>query len=158
MANADIEPSRPDAEIDPTDPWAREAQTFPRLSEEMAGRVARYGREEQLAPHTVVFQRGDRGRDFVLILEGTIEVFERDDDDTVRVLRSQLAREFTGELDLFNDRAILVSGRAGEEIYLTFRNNGGSGLFYKKDRLYLQFRKGRLAGWKGDWGHNWMWQ
>ncbi len=51
-----------------------------------------------------------------------------------------------------------VSGRRGEEIYLTFRNIGGSGLFYKKDRLYLQFRKGRLAGWKGDWGHNWMWQ
>jgi len=51
-----------------------------------------------------------------------------------------------------------VSGRRGEEIYLTFRNIGGSGLFYKKDRLYLQFRKGRLVGWKGDWGHNWMWQ
>ena len=41
---------------------------------------------------------------------------------------------------------------------LAFRNIGGSGLFYKKDRLFLQFRKGRLAGWKGDWGHNWMWQ
>jgi hypothetical protein len=51
-----------------------------------------------------------------------------------------------------------VSGRPGEEIYLTFRNIGGSGLFTKRDRLYLQFRKGRLAGWKGDWGHNWMWQ
>jgi hypothetical protein len=51
-----------------------------------------------------------------------------------------------------------VSGRRGEEIYLTFRNVGGSELFYKKDRLYLQFRKGKLAGWKGDWGHNWMWQ
>jgi hypothetical protein len=51
-----------------------------------------------------------------------------------------------------------ISGRPGDEIYLTFRNIGGSGLFYKKDRLYLQFRKGRLAGWKGDWGHNWMWQ
>ena len=51
-----------------------------------------------------------------------------------------------------------VSGRPGEEIYLAFRNIGGSGLFYKKDRLFLQFRKGRLAGWKGDWGHNWMWQ
>ena len=51
-----------------------------------------------------------------------------------------------------------VSGRRGEEIYLTFRHIGGSGLFYKKDRLFLQFRKGRLAGWKGDWGHNWMWQ
>ena len=51
-----------------------------------------------------------------------------------------------------------VSGRPGEEIYLAFRNVGGSGLFIKKDRLFLQFRKGRLAGWKGDWGHNWMWQ
>ena len=51
-----------------------------------------------------------------------------------------------------------VSGRPGEEVFLAFRNIGGSGLFYKKDRLFLQFRKGRLAGWKGDWGHNWMWQ
>ena len=51
-----------------------------------------------------------------------------------------------------------VSGRPGEEVFLAFRNIGGSGLFYRKDRLFLQFRKGRLAGWKGDWGHNWMWQ
>ena len=51
-----------------------------------------------------------------------------------------------------------ISGRPGDEIFLAFRNIGGSGLFFKKDRLYLQFRKGRLAGWKGDWGQNWMWQ
>jgi hypothetical protein len=51
-----------------------------------------------------------------------------------------------------------LSGRPGDEIFLTFRNVGGSGLFGHKDRLYLQFRQGRLAGWKGDWGHNWMWQ
>jgi hypothetical protein len=51
-----------------------------------------------------------------------------------------------------------VSGRPGNEVFLSFRNLGGSGLFYNKHRLYLQFRKGRLAGWKGDWGHNWMWQ
>jgi hypothetical protein len=31
-------------------------------------------------------------------------------------------------------------------------------LFPNRHRLYLQFRKGRLAGWKGDWGRNWMWQ
>ena len=35
---------------------------------------------------------------------------------------------------------------------------GGSGLFNHRHRLFLQFRKGRLTGWKGDWGHNWMWQ
>jgi hypothetical protein len=51
-----------------------------------------------------------------------------------------------------------IRGRPGDEIYLAFRNIGGSGLFYHHDRLYLQFREGRLAGWKGDWGHNWMWQ
>ena len=51
-----------------------------------------------------------------------------------------------------------VRGLPGEEIFLTFRDIGGSGLFPQRHRLYLQFRKGRLAGWKGDWGKNWMWQ
>ena len=51
-----------------------------------------------------------------------------------------------------------VRGRPGDEMFLAFRSYGGSGLFPKRDRLYLQFRRGRLAGWKGDWGHNWMWQ
>jgi hypothetical protein len=51
-----------------------------------------------------------------------------------------------------------VSGRPGNEVYLAIRNLGGSGLFNHRDRLFLQFRDGRLAGWKGDWGHNWMWQ
>lgn len=51
-----------------------------------------------------------------------------------------------------------VSGRAGDEVYLAFRDVGGSGLFPQHHRLYLQFRSGRLSGWKGDWGHNWMWQ
>lgn len=51
-----------------------------------------------------------------------------------------------------------VSGPPGDEIYLAIRNIGGSGLLNHHDRLFLQFRKGRLTGWKGDWGHNWMWQ
>lgn len=51
-----------------------------------------------------------------------------------------------------------VRGRPGNEIFLTFRDIGGSGLTLHRDRLYLQFRKGRLAGWKADWGENWMWR
>lgn len=51
-----------------------------------------------------------------------------------------------------------VSGRPGDEIYLSFRSHGGGGLFPRSDRLYMQFRNGRLAGWKGDWGRNWMWR
>jgi hypothetical protein len=52
----------------------------------------------------------------------------------------------------------IISGRPGNEIFLAFRDHGGSGFFNRKDRLYLQFRKGRLTGWKGDWGRNWMWR
>jgi hypothetical protein len=51
-----------------------------------------------------------------------------------------------------------IRGRPGDEIYLAIRDIGGTGFFNRKDRLYLQFRRGRLAGWKGDWGRNWMWQ
>ncbi|WBU29913.1 hypothetical protein OOZ54_25230 [Rhodopseudomonas palustris] len=51
-----------------------------------------------------------------------------------------------------------VSGKPGDEIFLVIRTQGGSGFFDRRDRLYLQFRHGRLAGWKGDWGRNWMWQ
>ncbi len=51
-----------------------------------------------------------------------------------------------------------VGGRPGDETYLAFRNTGGSGLLNHHHRLFLQFRDGRLSGWKGDWGHNWMWQ
>ena len=36
---------------------------------------------------------------------------------------------------------------------------GGSGFFERRNnRLFLQFRRGRLSGWKGDWGSDWLWQ
>ncbi len=51
-----------------------------------------------------------------------------------------------------------VSGAPNNEIYLAWRHVGGSGFFGRRDRLYLRFRHGRLTGWKGDWGRNWMWR
>jgi hypothetical protein len=51
-----------------------------------------------------------------------------------------------------------VSGPPGAEIYLALRDLGGSGLIPHHDRLFLKFRKGRLTGWKEDYGSNWMWQ
>jgi hypothetical protein len=51
-----------------------------------------------------------------------------------------------------------VRGRPGDEIFLAIRSNGGSGFFERRNRLFLQFRRGRLSGWKGDWGSDWLWQ
>jgi len=47
-----------------------------------------------------------------------------------------------------------VKGRPGDEIYLAVPNVKGSIFSSRLDGLYLQFRRGRLAGWKGDWAIN----
>jgi len=44
-----------------------------------------------------------------------------------------------------------VRGRPGDELLLAIPNVKGSALSSRSDGLYLQFRKGRLEGWKGDW-------
>lgn len=51
-----------------------------------------------------------------------------------------------------------LRGRSGHETYLAIRDIDSGGVFQQQDRLFLQFRRGRLAGWKGDWGRNWMWR
>ncbi len=47
---------------------------------------------------------------------------------------------------------VYVRGRPGEEMYLALPNVKGSALSDRRDGLYLQFRRGKLTGWKGDWG------
>ena len=107
--------SQGETELDPSDPYARDAQTFPHLSAEMAARVVAYGTEERLPKGTLVFQRGERSVDFFFVLEGTIEIFDRGPYGEPNVFTVHGERQFTGELDLFNDRQILVSGRTGTD-------------------------------------------
>ena len=100
-------------EQDPTDPYARVGQTFPQLDQEMASRVASYGSEENIEAGTLLFERGQRGVDFFLVLSGSIEIFDTDARGVPNVFAVHHERQFTGEMDLFNDRQILVSGAAG---------------------------------------------
>src|SRR5690349_18121425 len=90
------------ASVDPSDPYSRPAQTFPRLTEEMAARVAAYGVEERLPGGTHVFTRGERSVDFFLVLDGNIEIFDLDDYGQPNVFTVLGERQFSGELDLFN--------------------------------------------------------
>ena len=100
-------------EVDPTDPYVREAQTFPRLSADAASRVANYGVEQGVRKGTRLFERGQRGVDFFLVLDGSIEIYDVDARGEPHVLTVHGERQFTGELDLFNDQQILVSARTG---------------------------------------------
>jgi hypothetical protein len=49
---------------------------------------------------------------------------------------------------------VYVRGRPGDEMFLALPNVRGAALSDRKDGLYLQFRRGKLDGWKGDWGTN----
>jgi len=103
-----------DTALDATDPITREADTFPRLSAEMLARIARYGNEERFAAGAPIYSRGDRNVDFFVVVEGSIEIFDVDDYDKPRVFLVLRSHQFSGELNLFNEREVLVSARAGE--------------------------------------------
>ncbi|MBI1179012.1 MAG: cyclic nucleotide-binding domain-containing protein [Alphaproteobacteria bacterium] len=90
---------------------SREYQMFPHLSEEMAGRIAAYGDVEDVPAGTVVFRRGQRSVDFFLVLDGSLEIFDMDEYARENVFTVHGPRQFTGEVDLFNDHEILVSAR-----------------------------------------------
>jgi hypothetical protein len=45
-----------------------------------------------------------------------------------------------------------VRGRPGDELLVALPNVKGAALASRSDGLYLQFRRGKLTGWKGDWG------
>ncbi len=106
------------SDLDATDPYARAGQIYPRLAGEMADRIARYGAPERLARGTLVFERGQRGVDFFLVIDGAIEIFEADEHNAEHLVTRHEAGQFTGELDLFNDREILVSGRAAVDTFV----------------------------------------
>jgi thioredoxin reductase (NADPH) len=90
----------------------REAQIYPCLSTETISRMQPYGRSETPGEGEFLYHRGDRLADFYLVLEGRIDLVTESDAGTT-VVRSYGPGQFTGELYLLNDRAALVSAKAG---------------------------------------------
>lgn len=107
---AEIPPFTPPEAIDPTDPYARLAQTFPRLTDEQVARVVRFGTVEAVPRGRVLFERGQRGADFFVVLEGAIEIYEHGPAGP-QVVQVHSEQQFTGELDLFSNRQSLVGAR-----------------------------------------------
>jgi thioredoxin reductase (NADPH) len=99
---------------DPNDPYSRIAQIFPVLIPEQIDRARPFGEEKLLPLGAVLFERGDRSVDFFIVLKGNIEIYEHMPGGT-RVITVHGENQFTGELDLFNDREILVGGRMGAD-------------------------------------------
>lgn len=100
--------------LDASDPYARLSQTFPTFNDEQIDRIKAFGAIEMLSKGTVVFERGEKTVDFFVVLSGNIEIYEHRQEGT-KVFTVHSEKQFTGEVDLFNDRKILVGGRMGEE-------------------------------------------
>ena len=92
-------------------PFGNPEQTFPRLPAEMVDRIKQYGRVEALDGGTYLYKSGDRGFDFFLVLDGTIDVLESNERGGHVVLMTYGPNQFCGELNLFSDRAALLSAR-----------------------------------------------
>jgi thioredoxin reductase (NADPH) len=98
----------------PEDPYRRQEQTFPTLAAEQIERAKEFGIVEDLPKGTVLFERGERRVDFFIILKGTIEIYEHCHSGK-NVFTIHGENQFTGELDLLNNRQILVGGQMGED-------------------------------------------
>ena len=92
-------------------PEGSEKHAFPTLTDDQVDRCERFGEIEELGAGAKVFERGQTGVDFYVPLCTEIEIYDTDCDGRDRVFTTHDRRQFTGELDLFNDRKILVSGR-----------------------------------------------
>lgn len=101
-------------QLAPSDPYLREQQTFPKLTDDQIDRAQQFGVVEDLPKDTVLFERGDRTVDFFVVLKGGIEIYEHRRDG-LNIITVHGERNFTGEVDLFNDRQILVGGRMAED-------------------------------------------
>ena len=78
----------------------------------MLRRLQNYGSAESVEPGAHLFQQGERLLDLFVVVQGELELYERKG-RTLREVESTLARlQFTGELDLLNDRPSLLNCRA----------------------------------------------
>ena len=84
---------------------------FPRLSRTQIDALRPWGRVRPIAPGDVLFQEGDRGFSFYVVLDGAVEIVEQSR-GTSREVTVHEPGEFTGDVDTLSGRASLVTGRA----------------------------------------------
>lgn len=93
---------------------AREREVFPILSDAQIERIMVFGVVEDLPRGHVLFEHGDRGPDFFVVLQGSIEIHEHSRAGAP-IIVVHGAGQFTGEINLFNNRRSLVGASMGAD-------------------------------------------
>jgi thioredoxin reductase (NADPH) len=95
-----------------SDPDVRDMDAFPTLSPDQVERIVAFGAVESLPLGCVLFEIGDRRVDFFVVLNGFVEVYIGRAGAN-HVMYTHREHQFTGELNIFNDRAVIAGGRMG---------------------------------------------
>jgi thioredoxin reductase (NADPH) len=78
----------------------------------MMRRLRQYGSIEPMERGDMLFEQGERMVDFFVVIEGKLELFERKGKASRKVESILTGRQFSGELDLLNDRPTLLNCQA----------------------------------------------
>ncbi len=82
-----------------------------KLSDAELARLEPFGRREQVASGTVLFAEGDRPIDFIVVLEGAVEV-SRHTHEGQALLRTMGPREFLGDVSALNGQGAVAHAQA----------------------------------------------
>ena len=88
--------------------------TYVKMSPDQLARAARYGIQRNHCTITRLYRQGERAADFYIVLEGTVQTFWSDAIDGDEHFISLEPGEFSGELNLLNQRETLIAARALE--------------------------------------------
>src|SRR5277367_1279333 len=75
----------------------------------MMRRLQGYGSTESVGPGAHLFQQGERLVDLFVVVQGELELYERKGRTSCEVASTLAKLQFTGELDLLNDRPTLLN-------------------------------------------------
>jgi thioredoxin reductase (NADPH) len=135
----------------------RRAQMFPKLTEAQVARVARVATTVELPEGNILYDEGDYGIPFFIVLAGAVTIVHPNgsEEDLITVLGPQ---EFTGEINMLTGRRGLLRARATESSRLLrielpeFQNllQTDSALSEVCMRAFILRRVGLLEGAMGD--------
>ena len=109
---------------------------FPVLSRANIVALTARGRPREVHAGDTLFTEGERNRSFFVVIDGAVEILEHSRGEPHQVTVHHPG-QFTGDIDVFNGRAVLVTGRAIED---------GSVVELGPDRSAARRRRAARAG------------
>jgi len=88
------------------------AGLYPRLSADQLARAARYGVHRTYGSTTCLYRQGEREADLFIVLMGNLQIFWSDNVEREEHFYTLETGEFSGELNLLNQRETLTAARA----------------------------------------------